>query len=120
MASMAEITLARMRPAWNLCGLLREELDDDHTGDDEANAEPGGPVQFLAVDKNPQDGNQDHAHAGPDGVGDTQLEHGQRIAKRVKGDGIANDGDDAGHEFGEALGGAQGCAGGDFAENGNE
>src|SRR5690606_12601265 len=47
-----------------------EQLDYQHPGDDQADAEQGRQVELLVVDQQPGDADQHDAQTRPDGVGD--------------------------------------------------
>ena len=97
---------------------LREQLDDNHAGNDEQHAAHRSGVQLLLVDDDPQNRDQDDPDTGPNGISDAHRNLVEAERQEIKRGTVTHDNDTGGQPTGEAFGGLQ-CGGThDFGNDG--
>ena len=102
-------------------GRFRNAAEQDDAGQNEGDAENGRGVEGLAEQKNANEGDEEDAHARPNGVRHRHGDGFQREREKVERDGVADNDDQGGNEAGESLGSLQGGdCGGHFRDDGDE
>jgi hypothetical protein len=66
------------------------EVQHHHARHDQADPEPGRPVEPLAEDRPADHGDRRHAEARPDRVGHAQRQHQQHPRQKVEGDAVGD------------------------------
>lgn len=109
---------ARGRPA-SLHSSMRKQIDHHHPRQDQADADDRRGIQALLEVEGADQGEEDDADAGPDGVDDADGDAAQGEGEQVEGDGVADDHHHRGQELGEALGGLEGAGADHLGDDGD-